>query len=158
MAHRRARRVLEQRRLFCPRNQEDLLRSLMAKNIALAASTAGIRQPYDVDPYLNVMKELRSHFSKSGILINIGIVDVLRRWHSNHTVTQTSKSTGILKLAKAGYAHATLDTDIDFYAPRTYKPITDDAKDTGRLKDKVEFGRYKYSWKDQDFQVYVADY
>ena len=139
-------------------NQKDLLRSLMAKNIALAASSAGIRQPYDGDSYLNVMKELRSHFLKSGILINIDIVDVLRRWHSNHTVTQTSKSTGILKLAKADYAHATLNTDIDFYASRTYKPITDDAKDTGRLKDKVEFGRYKYSWKDQDFHVYAADY
>ncbi len=203
MAHRRARRVLEQRRLFCLEvgnlrligllglgpasiftcsldrlltastsytkmphmtlcsnsNQKDLLRSLMAKNIALAASSAGIiRQPYDGDSYLNVTKELRSHFSISGILINIDIVDVLRRWHSNHTVTQTSKSTGILKMAKADYAHATLNTDINFYASRTFISITDDAKDTGRLKDKVEFGRYKYSWKDQDFQVYVADY
>ncbi len=93
------------------------------------------------------MKELRSHFSKSGILINIGVV-----------VTQTLKSTGILKLAKADYAHATLNTNIEFYASRTYKSITDDAKDTERLKDKVKFERYKYSWKDQDFHVYVADY
>lgn len=117
----------------------------MAKNIALAASSAGIRQPYDGDSYLNVMKELRSHFLKSGILINIDIVDVLRRWHSNHTVTQTSKSTGILKLAKADYAHATLNTDIEFYVSRTFISITDDAKDTERLKDKVKFERYKYS-------------
>ena len=64
----------------------------MAKNIALAASSAGIRQPYDDDSYLNVMKELRSHFSKSGILINIDIVDVLRRWHSNHRNPQIGKS------------------------------------------------------------------
>jgi len=121
-------------------------------------SLAASPESCDGDPHLNVIKELRSHFSKSGILTNIGIVDVLRRWHPNHTITQTPKSTGILKLAKAGYAHATLDTGIDFYASRTYKPATDDAKGTGRLKDKVEFGRYKYRWKDQDFQVYVADY
>ncbi len=160
MAHCRVctHRVLEQPRLFRTRNQKDPLRSLVAKNIALAASSAGIRQPYDGDLYLNVMKELRSHFSKSGILTNIGIVDILRRWHPDQTITQTPKSTGILKLAKAGYAHATLDTGIDFYASRTYKPATDDAKSTGHLKDKVEFGRYKYCWKDQDFQVYVADY
>ncbi len=92
MTHRRARRVLEQRRLFCPRNQKDLLRSLMTKNIALAASSASIRQLYDDDSYLNVMKELRSHFSKSRILINIDIVDVLRRWHSNHRNSQIGKS------------------------------------------------------------------
>ncbi len=89
MAHRRVctHRVLEQPRLFCTRNQKDLLRSLVAKNIAVAASSAGVRQPYEGDLYLNVMKELRSHFSKSGILTNIGIVDVLRRWHPNHTIT-----------------------------------------------------------------------
>lgn len=130
----------------------------MAKNFALAASSAGVRQPCDGDPYLNMMKELRTHFSKSGILTNIGIVDVLCKWHPNHTITQTPKSTGILKLAKAGLAHAKLDTGIDFYASRTYKPAFEDANGTGRLKDKVEFGRYRYHWKDQDFQVYVADY
>lgn len=160
MAHRHVctRRVLEQLRLFCPRNQKVFLRSVVAKNFTLAASPERIQQPCDGDPHASVMKELRSHFSKSGILTNIGIIDVLRKWHPNHTITQTPKSTGILKLAKAGYADATLDTEIDFYAARTYKPAIDGAKGTGRLKDKVEFGRYKYRWKDQDFQVYVADY
>lgn len=130
----------------------------MAQNATFAASSVGNRQPGDGDPYKNVMKELRTHFSKSAILTNIGIVDVLRKWHPNHTITQTPKSTGILKLAKAGYAHATLDTGNDFYASRTYKLATEGAKGTGRLKDKVEFGRYKYRWQNQDFQVYVAQY
>ena len=160
MAHRHGctRQVLEKPRLFCPRKQRDLLRSVVARNIALAASSERTQQPCDVDPHSSVMNALRSHFSKSGILPNIGILDTLRRWHPNHTITQTPKSTGILKLVKAGYADATLDTGIDFYVSRTYKPATDDGKETGRLKDKVEFGRYKYRWKDQDFQVYVADY
>lgn len=104
------------------------------------------------------MKELRSHFSKSGILTNIGIVDVLRRWHPNYSITQIPKSTGILKLAKAGYTNTTLDTGNNFYILRIYKPATDGQKGTGRLKDKVEFGRYKYRWEDRDFQVYVMDY
>ena len=160
MAHRhvRTRRLLEQPRLFDSRNRKDLLRYVVAKNIASAASSERIQQPCDGDPYPSVMKELRSHFSKSGILKNIGIVDVLRKWHPNHSVTQTPKSTGILKLAKAGYADATLDTGIDFYASRIYKPATNDQKGTGRLKDKLEFGRYKYRWENQNFQVYVADY
>lgn len=160
MAHRHVctRRVFEQPRLLRPRNRKNLLRSVVAKNIALVASSERTQQHCDGDPHPSVMKELRSHFSELGILTNIGIVDVLRRWHPNHTITQTPKSTGILKLAKAGYADATLDTEIDFYAARTYKPATFGAKGTGRLKDKVEFGRYKYRWKDQDFQVYVADY
>jgi len=139
MAHRhvRTRRLLEQTRLVHPHNRKDLLRYVVAKNIAPVALLERIWQFCDGDPYLNVMKELRSHCSKSGILINIGIVDILRRW-------QIPKSTGILKLAKAGYAEATLDAGIDFYVSRIYKPATDDQKNIGRLKDKVEFGRYKY--------------
>ncbi|KAF6222501.1 hypothetical protein HO173_013409 [Letharia columbiana] len=78
MAHRhvRTRRLLEQPRLFRPRNRKDLLRYVVAKNIAPAASSERIQQPCDGDPYPSVMEELRSHFSKSGILTNIGIVDV----------------------------------------------------------------------------------
>ena len=154
MAHRR----ICTNRLFYPPNQRDLLRSLVTKGISQAVSSERIQQPCNGDSHLNVMQELRSHFSKPGILINVGIVDILSRWHPSHSVTQTPKSTGILKLAKAGQAHATLDTEIDFYGSRIYKPAINDAKDTGRLKNKVEFGRYKYRWRDQDFQVYVADY
>lgn len=90
--------------------------------------------------------------------MNIGILDALRRWYPDHIVTQTPKSTGILKLAKAGHAHATLDTTTDFYASRTYKLTTGYAKDAGRLKYKLELGRYNYRWKDRDFLVYVVDY
>ena len=148
--------VLQKYRSSCCHTQKTVLSSVVTKNIASAASSERIKPTCDDDPHPSMMKELRSHFSKSGILTNIGIVDILRRWHPNHTITQTPKSTGILKLAKAGHADATLD--IDFYASRTYKLATNDAKGTGRLKDKVEFGRYKYRWRDLDFQVYVADY
>ena len=64
-------------------------------------------------------------------MINIGIVEALRRWYPDHTVTQTSKSIGILKLVKAGHAYAALDTNADFYASRTYKLTTDAVKGVG---------------------------
>ena len=130
----------------------------MTKNLALAASSESVQEPPDSEPHVNVMKDLRSHFSKTGIMTNIGIVDALRRWYPNHTVTQTPKSTGILKFVKAGQAQATLDTNTDYYALRTYKPATDHRKGVGRLKYKVEFGKYNYRWKNRDFHVYVADY
>ena len=91
-------------------------------------------------------------------MTNIGILDALRRWYPDHSVTQTPKSTGILKLAKAGQAYAALDTNAEFYASRTYKLAADNGTGAGRLKYKVEFGRYNYRWKDLHFLVYVAKY
>lgn len=134
------------------------VRNVLARNHATAAASEEIQRPYDTEPHIDVMGDLRSHFARSGILPNVGIVDALRRWHPHHTVTQTPKSTGILKFAKAGHAHATLDTIVDFYGSRIYKPATDHPKRSGRLKDEVELGRYSYRWKEWDFHVYVADY
>lgn len=160
MAHRRlcTHRVFDRTLLFGPLNQNQRWRNVGAKTSTLAASSKGIQQPCDGEPHLNVIKDLRSHVSKSGIMTSIGILDALRRWYPDHTVTQTPKSTGILKLAKAGQAYAMLDTNTDFYASRTYKLATNHAKGAGRLKYKVEFGKYNYRWKDRDFLVYVADY
>ncbi len=118
----------------------------------------GTRQPYNGDPHLSVMRDLRSHSLKSRVMTNIGILDALRRRYPNHTVTQTPKSTGVLKFAKAGQAYAALDTHAEFYASRTYKLATDNGKGAGRLKYKVEFGRYNYRWKHLHFLVYVAKY
>ena len=91
-------------------------------------------------------------------MTNISILDTLRRWYPDYNITQTPKSTGILKLAKAGQAYAALDINADFYASRTYKLASDTAKGAGRLKYKMEFRRYKYRWKDLHFLVYVAGY
>lgn len=35
---------------------------------------------------------------------------------------------------------------------------TDAAPGAGRLKYKVEFGKYAYHWKGEDFKIYVANY
>ena len=104
------------------------------------------------------MKDLRSHFLKLRVLINIGIVDALRKQYPNHIVTQTPKSTGILKLAKAGQAYAALDTNAEFYVSRTYKLAINNGKGTRRFKYKAEFGRYNYRGNDLYFLVYIAKY
>lgn len=93
------------------------------------------------------MRDLRSHSLKSRVMTNIGILDALRRRYPDHTVTQTLKSTGVLKFVKAGQAYAALDTHTEFYTSRTYKLATDNGKGTGRLKYKMEFGRYNYRYK-----------
>lgn len=148
--------VFGQCRHLRPCGQRHTLRLLVAKNRTVATASGDTRQPRDTEPHVNVMQHLRSHVSERQSLSNIAIVDALRRCYPGHTVTQTPKSTGILKFAKAGQAHAVLDTSVDFYASRYYKLATDDPRGPGRLKDEVEFGRYSYRWKDFSFQVYVA--
>ena len=106
----------------------------MPKNITSTASSERRQHLCDGEPHLRVMKDLRSHLSKSGEMTNIGILDALRRWYPDHTVTETPKSTGILKLAKVGQAYAVLDTNADFYVSRNCKLVTDTAKGAGRLK------------------------
>ena len=160
MSHRRVSnpRVFEQIRQLCPLNRKYPLRSVAVRNITQEASSKGIKQACDGEAHVNAVNELRTHFSKSRGLTKLGILDALRRCFPDSTVTQTPKSTGILKFAKAGQAQATLDTDVDHYASRTYKLPTDHAKGAGRLKYEVDFGRYNYRWKDRDFFIYVASY
>lgn len=151
------------RRIYGPRLstrliQKQLFTQLAVNNSNSAPSFEEYRQSSSGDPHTNVMEDLRGHFLKARVLTNMGIVDALRKWYPDHTVTQTPQSTGLLNFAKAGQADATLDTDIDFYASRFYKPAMDPARQSGRLEDKVELGRYRYRWKDRDFHVYLADY
>ena len=139
-------------------NRKELCTQVAVNNSNSAVSLEEYRQSSNGDPHANVIEDLRGHFLKARLLTNMGIVDALRKWYPNHTVTQTPKSTGLLKFAKAGQADATLDTDIDCYGSRICKPATDPARQSGRLEDKVELGRYSYRWKDRDFYVYLADY
>ena len=74
-----------------------------------------------------------------GVSPNIGIVDMLRKRYPDHA---NSKSTGVLRFAKAGQAYAKLDTNTGFYAAWTYK--RDQFKGTRPLKYKVKFGKYNY--------------
>ncbi len=139
-------------------NRKQLFIKVAVNNYTSAASSEEHIRSSNRDPHANVMQDVRDHFLKARVLTNMGIVDALRKWYPNHTVTQTPSSTDLLKFAKAGQADAMLDVDVDFYGSRIYKPPTDPARESGRLKDKVELGRYSYRWKDRDFHVYLADY
>lgn len=154
MAHRQISRC----RFRCSLNRTQLLGNDATRKITTAARSQGVEQLHDDDRHHHVMKDVRCQFTNYRAAPSVNIVDTLRTWYPNHTVTQTPKSTGILRFAKSGQAHAKLDTGTDFHASRTYKPAEDHANGPGRLKYKVEFGKYNYRWKDQDFQVYVADF
>lgn len=105
------------------------------------------------------MREIFNQFSISRRLPAFSILEALRRHYPQCTVTQTPRSTGLLKLAKAGLASATLHTgNFDFYASRRYKQIEDAPPGTGRLKYDVEFGKYDYCWNGEYFHVYEANY
>lgn len=87
---------------------------------------------------VNLGKDLRGHCLKAGVMSSIGIFEILRNRYPAYTVTQTPGSTGIMKLAKAGLAQATLDHDHDFYASLLYKPINDHVKSAKHLCYDVE--------------------
>ena len=112
----------------------------------------------DFDPHLNLLADMRSHFSDSTILTNVRIVDALRQWYPGHSVTQTSEATGLLDFARAGKAQAILDGVDGSYSSRKFVDEPDEVKEIGLLKDEVDFGRYKYRWEEQDFLVYAARY
>jgi len=94
-------RVLHRPLLFCSLNYNPLLRSVITRNSTPTASSEGTRQSYNSDPHLSIIKDLRSYSLKLRVITNIGILDALRRKYPNYTVTQTLKSTGVLKLIKA---------------------------------------------------------
>ncbi|KAL8717823.1 MAG: hypothetical protein Q9225_004978 [Loekoesia sp. 1 TL-2023] len=131
--------------------------SFRASSSTLAA-TKYHASAFDGDAHLSMMREFPRRFSETGRYPSICILEALRRYYPQCTVTQTPKSTGILKLAKAGQASAILDTNTDFHASRKYKTSTDTTRGVGRLKYKIEFGKYDYHWKGKDFKVYVANY
>lgn len=108
--------------------------------------------------HLGLMKDIRCHFNNVGLASNIGILHLLRQWHPNHVVVQTPKSTGLLKLAKAGEARASLDTTIEQYTSRYFKLSTDPSKAPGHLKDGVQLAKYDYEWQGQKFQLYATEY
>ncbi|KAL8687318.1 MAG: hypothetical protein Q9218_006472, partial [Villophora microphyllina] len=108
---------------------------------------------------LNIMKELRKHLSMEASMPGeVRILEALRRDHPDCTVTQTPKTTGVLKLAKAGLASAELDTATNFYAYRRFVPPSDNPNAARRLKHALNFGKYNYHWDGHQFHVYVADY
>ncbi|KAG7006087.1 hypothetical protein G7Y79_00016g040720 [Physcia stellaris] len=107
----------------------------------------------------HAIAELRNLFSRSSIQNNVVILETLRQLYPQHTVTQTTKDTGLLEFAKAGKATAVLDTASKFYASRTWETPRDwEIGKEPRLEHDVELGRYIYGWNGHEFQVFVLQY
>lgn len=107
----------------------------------------------------HAIAELRSLFHRSNIQNNVVVLETLRRLYPQHTVTQTTKDTGLLDFAKAGRATAVLDTASNFYASLTWETPRDwEVGKEPRLEHDVELGRYIYGWNGYKFQVFVLQY
>ncbi|KAL8936951.1 MAG: hypothetical protein Q9216_004666 [Gyalolechia sp. 2 TL-2023] len=144
---------------YRPNTQRFLFRSGFRASATTLATTSNQPSAFNPDTHLKLMREMPTRLSQPGRLSAPPILDTLRRHYPNCTVTQTPKSTGLLKLANAGSASAILHTaDFDFYASRKYKLIEDGAPGAGRLKYSVDFAKYDYYWNDDYFQVYAADF
>ncbi|KAL9633014.1 MAG: hypothetical protein Q9164_004950, partial [Protoblastenia rupestris] len=115
----------------------------------------------NTNSHRDLLYDLRRHFSNLNLIPKIRILDAFRKHYPDYTVTCTPKSTGLLKLAKAGGATAELDTSVSFYGSRKFKfPDRSDSTtcSEGHLQDVIEFGRYRYVWQDKQFWVYVVEY
>ncbi|KAL9126694.1 MAG: hypothetical protein Q9217_004291 [Psora testacea] len=117
----------------------------------------------DTPSHNNLLDDLRYHFTRPSLIPSITIYDAFRKHYPGHSITRTDKSTGLLHLAKAGHAQAVLDKSVSFYGSRVFKaPDRSESrpkeKGDGRLRDKVEFGRYRYSWRGEQFLIYAVGY
>lgn len=88
------------------------------------------------------------------------VLDFLRTTYPNHHVTVSNPSKcDLLGFAAAGLATATQKDNCLDHAVRTYKaPGYRLEKDAGKVEDDLRFGSWLYSWNDDDYLVYQAEY
>ncbi|KAI0149456.1 P-loop containing nucleoside triphosphate hydrolase protein [Pestalotiopsis sp. NC0098] len=101
----------------------------------------------------NILADLTAHMDGRKSL-SITSFETLKHRHPNFVVSQVDKtSLDFLGYAKAGNAEATPDAESDYI---TNLSFSREASSTDRtLKDKVLFAKYKYSWDDTDFFLFV---
>ena len=105
-----------------------------------------------------VFDDFRRHSSHPRVSTEHAIVSTLREHYPGYSVTVTPTWTGVVSFADAGQAEAKLDTT-DGILWRTHKPAKGrSSEDTGRLKDKVHFGKYDYKWNNNTYIVYAAEW
>ena len=153
-------RILERERALSPFHLNKHSKSFRVNHATLATSAGKIHSSSSPDDqsHVGLMEDIRRHFNNVGVATSIGILHALRQRYPDHIVVQTRKETGILKLAKAGAAKASLDTNTEYYASRYYKLSSGHTKGTGRLKDGVELAKYDYQWNGRQFQIYAVKY
>lgn len=125
---------------------------------ALGVCSASVRHwssKTTVDKHHGLMENVRAVFQSAGVATSVGILHAIRKQYPEHVVVQTSRRTGLLDFAEAGFAKASLDTDSEFYASRHYNFRTDGDEQAG-LKDKVELAKYLYEWKGDQYILYAA--
>lgn len=101
----------------------------------------------------NILADLAAHMDGRKSL-SITSFETLKDGHPNFVVSQVDKtSLDLLGYAKAGKAKATPDAESDYITNLSFSRETSSTDRT--LKDKVLFAKYKYSWDDTDFFLFV---
>lgn len=122
---------------------------------SLAAHAAQV-QP-DATPPNDIIRTLALRLTHHQLLPRVTVLDTLRAHYPSHPIVCTQQQTGLLKLARAGHATATLDTDAPFYGKRYYRPASTERSE-GRLKDSLDLGRWTYKWQGHDLIIYATEY
>ncbi|KAI4593337.1 hypothetical protein KJ359_009868 [Pestalotiopsis sp. 9143b] len=86
--------------------------------------------------------------------LSITFSKTLKDRHPNFVISQVNKATlDFLGYAEAGNAEAAPDADSDYITSLSFSRET--SSTDRNLKDKVLFAKYKYSWQDTDFFLFV---
>lgn len=105
-----------------------------------------------------VFDDFQKYSSHPRVSVQDAVVATLREHYPGYSVTVTPASTGIISFAQAGQAEAKLDTTNGIIM-RSAQPAKGRAgNDTGKLLDRVFFGKYDYQWNHNNFIVYTAEY
>ncbi len=105
-----------------------------------------------------VFDDFQRHSSHPRVSVHDTIVATLREHYPGYSLTVTSRTTGIVSFAHAGQAEAKLDTNNGILVRALQPAKGRSGDDTGKLLDKVLFGKYDYQWNHNNFIVYTAEY
>ncbi|OIW29389.1 P-loop containing nucleoside triphosphate hydrolase protein [Coniochaeta ligniaria NRRL 30616] len=100
------------------------------------------------------------HSSKQRVDTELAVQDFLSASFPNHHITRTMASAcDLLGYASAGFATATPAFDTGFDATRAYSaPKTRLEQDPGKLIDHIKFGRWCYTWQENEYIIYQIQY
>ena len=107
-----------------------------------------------------VFEDFSTHVSQTRPNTEQSVATSLRQNYPDYTLTMTPSSAGLINLANAGKAKATLDVESGFHLNlRSFQPPTGRlSKEPGTHNNTVYFGRYDYEWQGHQFIIYLTRY
>lgn len=142
--------------LIATSSQENPVKSLISNSHGnFFRNYHDLKSPGSETAHAYVFEDIRADITDS---LEYHIYASLQGRYLDYTVTTVDSTADLLQFARAGEARASLDTEGQkLLSWLKYEPTKQDspAKDSGKLKDKVQFARYYYQWRDESFIVYL---